>query len=389
MENQNNPAAAGEVQEVNLDALVAEEGNYHKEMHGNGKDFTLDQPSGLSEEQILNNDKLLENLPNLDRDDLTKQIVKLENENNNNGNPDLNNKDNANKDNTNNNEIPYYRKPFERIKANLEKEGGSLEIPEDLNEENYMEYLDDVLTQLKGQTNTETKIHPELAKLQKAIEDGIPFEQAIETYGKATDWRKLNDEELMSNHLKQNYPDATPEKIKSIITKLDSSGLLELEVNKIRQDYNAKEQNALQNITIENQKRLNAHIAEVNSKREAQINETISALEKIDNVYGLPLSKAEKDEFIPFFKKVVTPDETKVSPLLRYMQSNENVLKVAMMMFKGEDKIKAELSKAKESGKDIVFNKLNPNPINLPKAGSGSSGSNVDMDALAAPERIN
>lgn len=390
MENQNNPADAGKVQDVNLDALVAEEGNYHEEMHGNGKNHTLDQaPAALSEQQILDNKELLDNLPNLDKDDLTKQIVKLDNAQNDAGKTDLNNNKEVDNKNNANNEIPYYRKPFEQLKANLEKGGGSLEIPEDLNEENYMEYLDDVLTQLKGGAEKETKMHPELAKLQKAIDDGLEFEKAIETYKGSTDWRKLNDEELMSAHLKQNYPDATPEKIKGILNKLDASGVLELEVAKIRQDYTSKEQTAVANATAENQKKFNDHVADINTKRDTQINEAISALEKIDNVYGLPLSKAEKDEFIPFFKKVVTPDETKVSPLLRYMQSNENVLKVAMMMFKGEDKIKAELTKAKENGKDIVLNKLNPSPTSVPKAGTGGGGTTIDMDALMAPERIN
>ena len=101
------------------------------------------------------------------------------------------------------------------------------------------------------------------------------------------------------------------------------------------------------------------------------------------DVYGIPVSKAELAEFKEDFKYLVTPNEKGMAPITEFLQSNENLVKFAYFLKKGDAKIREALTKAKENAKQSIIDKLDDEP-KLPKkiANSRSEGA-IDLDALS------
>ena len=124
------------------------------------------------------------------------------------------------------------------------------------------------------------------------------------------------------------------------------------------------------------------------TERDEQINIALDTLNGMDEVYGLPISKAEKAEFSDYFKTVVTPDESGVAPMFQMLQSNENLVKVAAMMWKGDDKVRSAITNAKENGKNAFKDKLEKDPKLGYNSGSPVDSTKIDLEALSAPERL-
>lgn len=362
--------------EVNFDALSAPEGQYDPMVHGDGgangaEGGSQDGIPGSSEDYISG-------LPNLD-----KEMGGNQSQNNNDFNQNLDNQNqnqNQNQDPNNQQQQQqasgdYWMKPFEQIKSKYP----DFQIPEGLNEENYLETLQEVL---------QPQLHPEVAKIQKAINEGIDFNQAITHYNSMNDVASMSDRDLLQNNLKQTFKDWDESKINEVLNKMENSGTLEIEAGKLRNSIKEQQQTALDTMSKEAQAQREADLKQIGEQRTKAINESLEFINKADNVYGLPLSQAEKAEFGEYFSKLVTPDSTGTAPMFQMLQSNETLVKVAAMLWKGDAKIRAALTEAKESGKNAVLGKLDNKPQSVQRGGNAPDPMQVDFDALSAPERL-
>lgn len=370
LNNQQNQGNNGPSLDVNLDALSAPEGGYDALIHGEG--FS-EQGSGDGS-GIPGGNGIPDNLPNLDNDGNS----------NGNSNPDFNDNDNFNNNQNldlNNNQSPnvdnYWMKPFEQLKA----ANPEWDIPQGVNEENYLEVLQQVLS-------PQPQLHPEIQKIQDAINSGVSFDDIAKQFSQKTDLIQMNDRDILAQNYKHHYKEWSDDKVNEVLDKLDNAGMLEIEAGKLRNAINQERSQLAEQERVKNENAFRAQNEQINAERSKQIAESLDIINKADNIYGLQFSQAEKQDFGQYFAKMVTPDETGIAPMMQALQSNDTLVKIAAMMWRGDEKIRAALTNAKESGKASVLNKLDQSPNTPQRGGSQNDPMRIDFDALAAPERI-
>lgn len=367
--------------DVNLDALSAPEGNYDATVHGDGN-----SSQGSAGDGIPGGSGIPEGLPNLDGEQSgsgsepngggTSDDPNLNgNAGDQNQNTDPGQGQQGNQQGSNTGD--YWMKPFEQLKA----ANPEWNIPAGINEQNYLEVLQNVLS-------PKPQIHPELQKMQEAIDAGVPFETLAEKFSQQSDALKMDDRQLLAENYKQHYKDWSDEKVKEVLDKLDNAGMLEIEAGKVRNAINQERSQLAESTRIQNEQAFKQESERINQERTKQISESLDIINKAEHIYGLEFSQAEKQEFGQYFAKMVTPDETGMAPMMQALQSNDTLVKIAAMLWKGDDKVRAALTNAKESTKAAVLDKLSPNPQGPPKGGNQGDPTKIDYDALSAPERI-
>tara|TARA_R100001594_G_scaffold36459_1_gene66214 strand:+ start:13286 stop:14464 length:1179 start_codon:yes stop_codon:yes gene_type:complete len=277
-------------------------------------------------------------------------------------------------------EVAYYNAPFDELRERL---GDDFQMPEDINEENYMDKLLDVIYK---NTNFEEYVHPEVRDLNNYLKDGGNFENFMKDYKGHIEELNLTNADLVKTRLKQDAPDWSDDKINSVVQKMDNSGILDVEAERIRKNIKASKAEIHQRHLENNRSQREASLKEMKEQRARQINEAVEAFDKLDNVYGLPVSKAERQEFRETFTNLVTPDDSGAAPLYRMLQSNDNIAKIAYILSKGDSAVRSALTNAKESTKESFIDKLDPTPRTTSKSGQYEPGQ-INLDALSAPER--
>jgi hypothetical protein len=282
---------------------------------------------------------------------------------------------------------PWFMKPFKDLQKTLELSDEEFKIPEGLTEENYLEKYNELVYEHTDFDESST-LHPEIKRLNELVSKGANVQEAIEAYGKMNNLISLGDKELVELSLKQQFG-ANEErkdgwddkKIQERIQKMDNSGILEIEAEKIRNSIKQERET----ISVRFEERNRQQIKEQNETfakaREEQIGKSLQYLEGLKDVYGLPVSKAEVLEFKDNFRVLVTPNDKGISPLAELLQSNENLVKVAYFLLKGDKKVKETLTKAKEDAKKGIIEKLDDKPQLTKKSGDGAAEA-IDLEKL-------
>jgi len=340
---------------ANLDALAAPEGNYNSDI--DGATMLSDEASLLdssNDEHIAPN---IDNTMNVDNAaaavDSTKDIPTSD----------------------------YWSKPFEDLKARNE----DFEIPGDLSEENYMDYLKDALS---VPTDNTSEIHPDLMKIQNALNEGASLTNILSEIQNGIDVINLSDEALLKQTYNDRYNNWDEKKVDAVVEKLKNAGTMELEAERERGRIRNEQEAHLNSLDETAKAERSRTIEAENVERSNQIQDALQTFDKMDNIYGLPLSKADKADFKEYFHELVTPDDSGVAPMFQMLQSNENLVKIAAMIWKGDDKVRSAITSAKESGKESFISKLDKDPKFKSGYGGPHDPTKVDLDALSAPERL-
>ena len=289
-------------------------------------------------------------------------------------------------------EEPWFHKPFKALQKRLGLTDEEFKIPEGLTEENYDEKYNELVienTDFEG-----NELHPEVKKINDLIKSGMPEKEAIATYQKMNDLISLTDKEIMTLSLKQQFGKTEEKKdgwddakIEERVNKMDASGVLEIEAEKIRTGLKQEKENINTRYAEKNKEVIAKRNAEITEKRNTEITKSLEYLKGIKDVYGLPVGKAELQQFENDFKLLVTPNEKGIAPLNEYLQSNENLVKIAYLILNGDSKVKTALTKAKEDAKKSIIDKLDDKP-NLPQKASRSQNEGaIDLEKLVAAER--
>ena len=378
MENKENidvaPDETSVANAANLDALAAPEGGYDAET--DGESFMK------SEDQLLDNSNDENLAPNIDQEikppNEPEQTAGASNVDSETPQAEITNTEDQSSSETAQID-DYWMEPFNKLKEQYE----DFELPEDVNKDNYLDYLKDVHTY-----EAYNRIHPDLLKMQEALDAGIDFNTLVKNVNESTGRIELSDSELLRQEYKNSNKSWDDEKVSAVIEKLDNAGMLEIEAGRVRNRLEKDYQSNLDNLKQQEFKRNSEQESAYIKERETQIKDALKSLDSMDDVYGLPISKAEKVEFAEYFKSVVTPDEQGVAPLMQMLQSNDNLVKIAAMIWKGSDKIKSAINDAKENGKNSIKDKLHSSPNTGFKSGGSGGELNIDLDALASPERL-
>ena len=160
--------------------------------------------------------------------------------------------------------------------------------------------------------------------------------------------------------------------------------MLKLEAARNRTEISRQREAYIENLKIEEQRNFENQQKELTLAREKAINQAIASFDKIDNVYGIPVSQSDKADFRNTFQYLVTPDKDGISPIVKALQSDEELAKFAFIYSKGNSKIREAINSAKEGAKKAWKEKLDPEPSIKKTQGSDSSGE-IDFDKLSAP----
>jgi len=343
---------------ANLDALTAPEGGYDADITGT--------VTGASEDALLDSTHDTNGLPNLDppvdnTEDMTATMP-IEGEV-------------AQETHTND----YWQKPFDKLKEEVD----GFELPEDLSEENYLDYLKEYWSQDAPQPD----VHPDLMKIQNALNEGAEITEILKDITTDFDVMKLSDKDLLRLDISKTNDNWDDDKVSDVINRLDNAGMLELEAERVRNRVRNFHEDRMNNLESEAKSAKLQQREKNSTERNEQIDQALKTFNEMDEVYGLPISKAEKAEFSDYFKTLVTPDDSGVAPMFQMLQSNENLVKLAAMMWKGDDKVRSAITDAKESGKNAIKSKLPGNPKTFGNNGP-MDPNKIDLDALSAPERL-
>jgi len=271
-----------------------------------------------------------------------------------------------------------------------DKYGDDFELPEGTNAENFYDKIEEAIANVHA-----PRLHPDVIKMQNAVDAGVDPREYISRMTDTSRIESMDADSLVRISLQQNFgksekrPNGWDEsKIEDTIKKMDNSGLLEIEAEKIRTKYVEEKEGLADRLAGEAQQRRQHEYTQMSQARETQIKDTLGSFQKMNDVFGIQLSQSEKADFSENFRYLVTPDEkTGVAPMVEMLQSNENLAKVAYLLSKGDSKVRQALTNAKEGGKRSFLDKLDPEPRVAKKSGT-AQGSEIDLDALAAPERV-
>ena len=282
----------------------------------------------------------------------------------------------------------FQSKYLDIVKKKYEDHG--FEMPNDVTEENFLDKIDELYS---SRVNN-SQLHPEVEKFNQAVQQGVNPTEYLKTLRGIDEVLEMPADTLVRTSLEQNFGKSdrrpngwTEEKIESTIQKMENSGLLEIEAEKIRTSYEQNKQTAADNMIREVQNQRTVNSAKMNELRNESIKSSMNYFSKMDNINGLPVSQSEKAEFADQFRYLVTPDDKKgVSPLLEMLQSDETLVKVAYFLSRGDAKIKEQITRSKESSKEQFLSKLDPEPKTTQSRG-GMQSTEIDLDALAAPSQ--
>jgi len=292
------------------------------------------------------------------------------------------------------NDTPWFHKPFKALQKRLGLTDEEFKMPEGVTEENYDEKYNELLWENTEREGGDNELHPDVQQINKLIKNGVDPKEAITTFQKMNDLISLSDKDILTLSLKQQFGKTEERKdgwddtkIQERVNKMDASGILEIEAEKIRTQIKNEKETIASRYESQRKEVSAKQGAEIQKARTEQINQSIEILKGMKDVFGIPVSKAELQEFQNDFTVLVTPDKEGRLPISEMLQSNETLVKIAYLLSKGDQKVKTYLTKVKEDAKKSVTDKLDDEPKLPKKTSSYLNEGAIDLDKLEAPAR--
>jgi hypothetical protein len=345
----------------------------------------LDRLANADESSAIPGSLNIGNLPNLDPPNLDDQNNNQQQsqQNNQNQNQQQNNQEQQQQ---NQDEPGLYD---EMLTSLSERYGDKFRIDMDgLTEDNVMERIEDAIYNARGAR----KLHPEVEKIQKAIDSGMKIEDYYKSMKQAIDIKTMASKDLVKLSLSQNYgksesrPNGWDEaKINATVDKMESSGILDVEAERIREAHEMATANMTEQLARQaNEKKL-ADKQKMDELRTQGVEETIKFFNTLNEVNGIQISQSDKAEFAENFRLATTPDpKTGRAPLYDALQSNENMAKVFWFLSKGDQQMRTALTLAKEGAKNDFLGKLDKTPRQTVKSAPHQT-QEINLNALVEP----
>lgn len=283
---------------------------------------------------------------------------------------------------------PGAPRPYADLEASLStRYGREIKLPEGTTKENLAERIEAMFT---------PKLHPDLIRAQRDIDNGVPPAQALAKLGDADRLLNLSEADLMREHYRSKYgktdqrPNGWDEaKIESVV-KSHNEGELALKAQEVRdaiqQEKAAHEAESAQFSGAKAQYRDPQWRAGYEKSLEKTFDEVVGT----DNrLYGLDLSKAgAKDILLRTVKESLMPDQNSgLGGLAKRLQADPKLMiRLALLeAMANKGLINKQLVQRAEQGKGTVMDLLDTTPPAGRSSQEGQAGA-VDLDALAAPQ---
>jgi hypothetical protein len=256
---------------------------------------------------------------------------------------------------------------WDKIKSSYEKDAGegTFVIPDGINSDNEHDKLIEFL-----QNNLEidtTKLHPFVKEVLDASEqENFDPNDFIKSKVSTKSYMDLPSNEFMKAHLKmiseRDKKGWTDEDIQKHIDSKDKIQL-DAEVTTLKQEYKKHEiltsENRNKEIIAKREEKFN----KIQDKRNQDITTLIERNKMVNDFYGIKLSEAEKKDFHTWLPNMLTVNkETGSYPLMDYMRSDDNLMKIAAIVYKTEKGMRDYLTDLKEGVKSDLMTKLRLTP---------------------------
>lgn len=296
----------------------------------------------------------------------------------------------------------YYQSIFDKIKTYTGAE--DLKMPDDINDDNFVEKLSQAIYEHtdfdneNAQAAAQGELHPTVQRLQQMLDAKVPVEEALKQLNSINMLNSMSSRDVMQAYLKESFgksetkPDGWDDnKINETLDKMDKSGVIDLEAEKIRvtlkQHAEQQEKALSEKTTRADAERVTALNKQLEEKRIALQKEMSKKIIEYNDILGVPVSKADMQEFLGDFIYLTTPEEDGIAPGAKLLQSNDNYAKALYMLTRGDTKIKAAVSEAKNKTKIDFLKKLDLEP-QLSTRVSDSGQKVVDLDLLEKPDNF-
>lgn len=230
--------------------------------------------------------------------------------------------------------------------------------------------------------------------LANASKEGFDENKWLEAKVQERNFLNQSDEDFMFNHfknvngLKDDKPNGwTDEQIQEKVQAMKNAGILDIQAMGLKDAYKAQE---VEQATLQMQKAQEAQRQEferVNNDQLKVAQEVITKHQNTKDYFGIQFGEAEKKQFdADFIEMVKLNPETGQHKLHEMLLSDDNLYKVAALLWKGDKGIRDYLSTVKEGIKQDVLNKTGVNPKEQ-SSSTNTGPSAPDMSAWLAPER--
>ena len=266
------------------------------------------------------------------------------------------------------------------------KHGDSIEVPNDVTRENYLDYVAKV---------SQPKLHPEALRLQQALEKGAKPEEYFQNYGALDARIRMGDTDLMRLHIKEKFgkseenPDGwDDEKIEAALQAKERAGTLMFDAEEQRSQR--RQQKAQQQAEVDSYGQPPAppdmNDPKVYNAFKQDLTAAFNDITKDGKLYGLELGKAEdKVALLARAEELLKPDATGLSPTVKLLQSNNGILKAALLLDMAEKgQINAQITKRVEQVKNTILGELDQNPPASAGNPNREDGA-LDLEALSRP----
>jgi hypothetical protein len=341
----------------------------------------LDRLANADESSAIPGSLNIGNLPNLDPPNIDDMNNNQQQDNQNQNQQQINQQQQQNQDSVG---------VYDEMLASLsERYGDKFRINMDgLNEENVMERIEDAIYDAR----LSERLHPEVEKIQKAIDSGMSIEDYYSRMKQSMDIKKMSAKDLVKLSLSQNYGKSEfrpngwdEEKINATVDKMESSGILDIEAERIRESYDIATAKMADDLAKQASEKRFAEKQKMDELRTQSVEETINYFNTLNEINGIQISQSDKATFAEDFRIATTPDpKTGLAPLYEALQSNENMAKVFWFLSKGDKQMRTALTLAKEGAKNDFLAKLDKTPRQTVKSAPHQT-QEINLNALVEP----
>jgi len=266
------------------------------------------------------------------------------------------------------------------------KDKFGVDLPEDLSAENEVEVFGKVIETIKPEP---VKLHPMVVDLNNKLTDPeFKIENWLAELNANQNLLALTGKEFLNKALALDYPDATPEDIEQAVDDMERAGSLKVQELERKKQIKLRQQNEEKDYAKRIEDEQKQAILEADRKTQDELNKLFANSKKVTEIYGIPISEAERDSFNRTFAELARRDETGRMPLMDFLQSDEDIWKYVYWRINGDKKMKEALFNAKEGTKAEVWKKLKITPTTGPGTPTGAPGSaKPDYKSLTIPQQ--
>ena len=256
---------------------------------------------------------------------------------------------------------------WDKVKTSYEKDAGegTFKIPEGLTADNEHEkFIEFLQNNLEPSTD---KLHPFAKDVLEASKDpNFDPDNFVQSKVKQKTYLDLPSKDFMKQHLKaiaeRDKTGWTDEDIETHINNKDKIQL-DAEANSLKSQYKESESRQSEVQNKERASKLDEEYKKIETKRANDISSLIERNKSVDEYFGVKFSEAEKTEFHKWLPDMLSVDKKTGSyPLMDYLRSDDNLMKIAAIVFKTEKGMKDYLSEVKEGKVSDLMKKLKLTP---------------------------